>query len=84
MNFAPNKGRAGELLAMLDAAIADGADITLDTYPYLPGATTLVGAAAELVVRGRAGRDAGPAARSARASGSATTWRSTAPTAATA
>ena len=41
MNFAPNKGRAGELLAMLDAAIADGADITLDTYPYLPGATTL-------------------------------------------
>ena len=85
MNFAPNKGRAGELLAMLDAAIADGADITLDTYPYLPGATTLVGGAAELVVRGRAGRDAGPAARprGARA-GSATTWRSTAPTAATA
>jgi len=41
MNFAPNKGRAGELLALLDAAIADGADITLDTYPYLPGATTL-------------------------------------------
>ena len=41
MNFAPNKGRAGELLAMLDAAIDDGADISLDTYPYLPGATTL-------------------------------------------
>jgi N-acyl-D-amino-acid deacylase len=41
MNFAPNKGRAGELLALLDAAIADGADVTLDTYPYLPGATTL-------------------------------------------
>jgi N-acyl-D-amino-acid deacylase len=41
MNFAPNKGRAGELLAMLDAAIDAGADITLDTYPYLPGATTL-------------------------------------------
>ena len=41
MNFAPNKGRAGELLALLDAAIAAGADITLDTYPYLPGATTL-------------------------------------------
>ena len=41
MNFAPNKGRAGELLAILDAAIADGADITLDTYPYLPGATML-------------------------------------------
>jgi N-acyl-D-amino-acid deacylase len=41
MNFAPNKGRAGELLAMLDAAIAGGADITHDTYPYLPGATML-------------------------------------------
>jgi N-acyl-D-amino-acid deacylase len=41
MNFAPNKGRAGELLTLLDAAIAGGADITLDTYPYLPGATTL-------------------------------------------
>ena len=41
MNFGANKGRAGELLAMLDAAIADGCDITLDTYPYLPGATTL-------------------------------------------
>jgi N-acyl-D-amino-acid deacylase len=41
MNFAPNKGRAGELLAMLDAAVDAGADISLDTYPYLPGATTL-------------------------------------------
>ena len=41
MNFAPNKGRAPALLAMLDQAIEGGADITLDTYPYLPGATTL-------------------------------------------
>ncbi|WP_020502407.1 N-acyl-D-amino-acid deacylase family protein [Sciscionella marina] len=41
MNFDCNAGRAGELLALLDAAIAEGADITLDTYPYLPGATTL-------------------------------------------
>lgn len=41
MNFAPNRGRAGELLALLDEAIADGVDVTLDTYPYLPGATTL-------------------------------------------
>lgn len=41
MNFAPNKGRAPDLLALIDAALADGADITLDTYPYLPGATTL-------------------------------------------
>lgn len=41
MNFAPNKGRAGELLALIDKALDDGVDITLDTYPYLPGATTL-------------------------------------------
>lgn len=41
LNFGPNKGRAHELLAMLDAATAAGADISLDTYPYLPGATTL-------------------------------------------
>ncbi|MGH3690963.1 MAG: family 20 glycosylhydrolase [Microbacterium sp.] len=41
MNFAPNRGRAAELLALIDTAIADGVDVTLDTYPYLPGATTL-------------------------------------------
>lgn len=41
MNFAPNRGRAQELLALIDEAIADGVDVTLDTYPYLPGATTL-------------------------------------------
>ncbi|OIJ85398.1 N-acyl-D-amino-acid deacylase family protein [Streptomyces colonosanans] len=41
MNFGVNKGRAGELLSLLDAALASGADITLDTYPYTPGCTTL-------------------------------------------
>ncbi len=41
MNFAPNKGRAGELLALIDKALDDGVDITLDSYPYLSGATTL-------------------------------------------
>jgi N-acyl-D-amino-acid deacylase len=41
MNFGVNKGRAGELLALLDEALAAGADITLDTYPYTPGCTTL-------------------------------------------
>lgn len=41
MNFAPNRGRASELLALVDAALDDGVDVTLDTYPYLPGATTL-------------------------------------------
>ena len=41
MNFAENKGRAGELLELIDNALDNGVDITLDTYPYLPGATTL-------------------------------------------
>lgn len=41
MNFPVNEGRAGELLELLDDAIVDGCDITLDTYPYLPGATYL-------------------------------------------
>ena len=41
MNFNVNRGRANELLALLDTAIADGCDISLDTYPYLPGSTTL-------------------------------------------
>ncbi|WP_406310767.1 amidohydrolase family protein [Streptomyces sp. NBC_00623] len=42
MNFGVNKGRAPELIALLDRAIASGADISLDTYPYTPGSTTLV------------------------------------------
>ncbi|MGW7451802.1 N-acyl-D-amino-acid deacylase family protein [Streptomyces sp. NPDC054787] len=42
MNFGENEGRAAELLALLDAALARGADITLDSYPYTPGCTTLV------------------------------------------
>ncbi|MEC3919816.1 N-acyl-D-amino-acid deacylase family protein [Nocardia sp. CDC160] len=41
MNFGENRGRAPEFLAMIDAALADGCDISLDTYPYLPGSTTL-------------------------------------------
>jgi N-acyl-D-amino-acid deacylase len=41
MNFPENEGRAPELLALLDRALAAGADISLDTYPYTPGATTL-------------------------------------------
>ncbi|MFD6419067.1 amidohydrolase family protein [Streptomyces sp. NPDC060194] len=42
MNFGVNKGRAPELLGLLDRALDGGADITLDTYPYTPGCTTLV------------------------------------------
>lgn len=41
MNFPENKGRAAELLALIDAALNEGVDVTLDSYPYLPGATTL-------------------------------------------
>ncbi|RMI38432.1 D-aminoacylase [Streptomyces triticirhizae] len=41
LNFAVNRGRSGELLALLDAAERDGVDLTLDSYPYLPGSTTL-------------------------------------------
>lgn len=42
MNFGENQGRAGELLDLLDGALAAGADISLDSYPYTPGCTTLV------------------------------------------
>ncbi|MGW0881618.1 N-acyl-D-amino-acid deacylase family protein [Streptomyces sp. NPDC002671] len=41
LNFGVNKGRAPELLALLDQALDAGADLTLDTYPYTPGCTTL-------------------------------------------
>jgi N-acyl-D-amino-acid deacylase len=41
MNFGVNEGRAPELVALLDRALDAGADITLDTYPYTPGCTTL-------------------------------------------
>jgi N-acyl-D-amino-acid deacylase len=42
MNFGVNKGRAPELLTLLDEALATGADISIDTYPSPPGCTTLV------------------------------------------
>lgn len=42
MNFGVNEGRAPELLSLLDGALDAGADISLDTYPYTPGCTTLV------------------------------------------
>jgi N-acyl-D-amino-acid deacylase len=41
MNFGVNTGRAAEFLELVDAALAEGCDISLDTYPYLPGSTTL-------------------------------------------
>ena len=42
MNFDVNAGRAPDLLALLDRALAAGADVSLDTYPYTPGCTTLL------------------------------------------
>lgn len=41
LGFACNRDRAPELLALIDAARDDGVDVTLDTYPYLAGATYL-------------------------------------------
>ncbi|WNI17462.1 N-acyl-D-amino-acid deacylase family protein [Actinacidiphila sp. ITFR-21] len=41
MNFEVNAGRAPELLELLDRALDGGADVSLDTYPYTPGCTTL-------------------------------------------
>ena len=41
LGYEVNKGRAPELLAMIDRARAEGIDVTLDTYPYLAGATYL-------------------------------------------
>ena len=41
MNFSENRGRAGELLELIDRAVGRGVDVTLDSYPYLPGSTTL-------------------------------------------
>ncbi|ORX35550.1 D-aminoacylase protein [Kockovaella imperatae] len=41
LNFSENKGRAPELVRMIDETRSSGADISLDTYPYLPGCTTL-------------------------------------------
>lgn len=41
INFPMNKGRAGEVLQAIDRAVDGGLDITLDSYPYLLGASYL-------------------------------------------
>ena len=41
LNFSVNRGRAPELIALIDRALAAGQDISIDSYPYLAGATTL-------------------------------------------
>ena len=40
LGYPINKGRAPELLALIDAARDDGVEVTLDTYPYLAGPPT--------------------------------------------
>ena len=41
LGYPINKGRAPELLAMIDRARDQGIEVTLDTYPYLAGSTYL-------------------------------------------
>jgi N-acyl-D-amino-acid deacylase len=41
LGYPINKGRAAELLQMVDSARAEGVEVTLDTYPYLAGNTYL-------------------------------------------
>jgi N-acyl-D-amino-acid deacylase len=41
VNFPQNRGRAGEVLALLDTARARGVDVSLDSYPYLASSTYL-------------------------------------------
>lgn len=41
VNFPQNRGRAGEVLAAIDEVTRRGVDVTLDSYPYLAGATYL-------------------------------------------
>ena len=41
MNFEPNRGRATELITLVDQALDQDVDVTLDSYPYVPASTTL-------------------------------------------
>jgi N-acyl-D-amino-acid deacylase len=43
INFEPNRGKAGEYLAIIDRERANGLDITMDCYPYVAGSTYLAG-----------------------------------------
>jgi N-acyl-D-amino-acid deacylase len=56
MNFPVNAGKGADLLALVDEATARGVDVTLDSYPYLPGATFLAALLPSWVA------DGGPAA----------------------
>lgn len=41
LSFEINKGRIGELIALIDEARAGGVEVTMDAYPYLAGQTYL-------------------------------------------
>lgn len=41
VNFPQNRGRGMEVLSAIDAAMGRGLDVSLDSYPYLAGATYL-------------------------------------------
>ena len=64
MNFGVNRGRAPEFLDMVDAALADGCDITPGHLSVSARRHHAVGSAAELGHVGRPGCGAGPAAGS--------------------
>ncbi len=65
LNFGPNKEGRPNFWPCSRRRTAAGADISLDTYPYLPGATALSGDPAQLGVgRRRSGKDDRPANRS--------------------
>lgn len=41
LSFRPNENRAEEFLDIVDSARSEGADVTMDSYPYLAGSTYL-------------------------------------------
>jgi N-acyl-D-amino-acid deacylase len=41
LNFGTNRDAGPAFFDLVDRALAEGVDLTLDSYPYLPGATTL-------------------------------------------